>query len=159
METAQEDDIEVPQEMRDLWELLLKKKRVERRPHVTIVHSKSLPEAKPLWDRCQALQKLVTPPLFGFRLSHLVTDGRILALTVEEMEALQDVEDGKEFLQQLPDDVRNHLHITVGTQDPSVGAWTAGGMVESWKAGDPNGAVFAIPLKALKGQGCVKPLS
>ncbi|KAG8844328.1 hypothetical protein FRB96_003087 [Tulasnella sp. 330] len=164
LETALEDDNEPPEDITNLWTQLLEKNRVARRPHITIVHSKSLPEARALWDRCQALQKLAVSPAFEFRLSHLVTDGKVMALTIEEVITADDGRPGtaqaggEDFLNELPEEVRNRLHITVGTRDDATPAWMAGGLVEKWKGGASEDKVSAIPLKALKAQGRIKPL-
>ena len=49
---------------KEAFELLKKGGRVTKRPHVTVVHSKSLPEEKNLWDECAKLNGLGEPPLF-----------------------------------------------------------------------------------------------
>ncbi|KAG8986078.1 hypothetical protein FRB94_008228 [Tulasnella sp. JGI-2019a] len=164
LETALEDNIPVPEGMTALWKHLQEKKRVTRRPHITIIHINSLPQEQPLWDRCTALQKLPIAPVFDFRLSHLVADSKIMAITIEEVTTVEDglpetVEaEGKKFLDDLPEEVRIRLHITVGTRDDSALAWMAGPLVEKWKGGASEDKVVSLPLKALKGQGRIKPL-
>lgn len=161
IETAAEDDTEVPDTILDLWSVLLERKRVTRKPHITVVHQVSLPGQQPLWDRCTSLQRLASAPPFHFRLSHLVTDGKVMALTIEEMAALEEAGEGeaagKKFLRELPDDVLGRLHITIGTRADGIAAKTAGEAVEKWKAGTSGDEVVATPLKALTGQGRIKP--
>lgn len=123
LETALEDDVEPPEAMTKMWVDLLQNGRVTKAPHVTIVHSNSLPSAQPLWEGCQMLQKLPTPPLFGFRLSHLLTDGKVMAVTVEELES--EAQEGRGFVSGLPSEIVNRLHITVGTRNKSISAYTA----------------------------------
>ena len=55
----------------DFWDVLKSNERIAHKPHVTIVHSKQLPEMLALWQRCAALSSLPTPPLFRVRLVSL----------------------------------------------------------------------------------------
>ncbi|KAI0303896.1 RNA ligase-domain-containing protein [Russula brevipes] len=96
--------------LRDFWDML---KRTGR-----------LPESLSLWERCTALYALPTPPLFRVRLGHVVANERIMAATVEELTVDNSEEDegqvGSTFVSQLDPEVRQRLHITIGTKDPSV---------------------------------------
>ena len=67
-----------------IWGVLKKNERVAHKPHVTIVHSKQLPEMRALWERCAALFALPAPPLFHARLGHVVADEHVMAMMVEE---------------------------------------------------------------------------
>lgn len=130
--------------LREFWDALKKNKRITRQPHVTIVHSKHLPDQLTLWECCSALYALPTPPLFRARLGHVVADERVMAVTVEELRVNDPEEDegqeGSSFLSMLEPELRGRLHITVGTRDASVPPFEAGALVESLKKGEkgPN---------------------
>jgi tRNA ligase len=123
----------------EFWDALKKSERIARRPHVTIVHSKQLPDKRTLWECCSALYALPTPPLFRARLGHVVADGRVMAVTVEELRVDDPEEDegqeGSTFLSALDPEIRGQLHITVGTRDASVNPFEASALVESFKKG------------------------
>src|SRR5258708_39039279 len=48
---------DAPAEARKFWEKLKGENRYTPRPHVTIVHTKSLPAEQPLWDACVAVTR------------------------------------------------------------------------------------------------------
>ena len=104
-----------------IWGVLKKNKCVAHKPHVTIVHSKQLPEMRALWERCAALSALPAPPLFRARLGHVVADERVMAMTVEELCVGDPEEDegqeGAALVSMLGSGIRERLHITVGTRD------------------------------------------
>lgn len=157
LESASADGIEVPEGIRAFWDHLVLTKRVQPRPHITIVHAKGLPDAQPLWDRCQHLQTLPTPPIFKFRLAELLTDGNVMAAVVEEMEGTDEA--GQEFLGEFPQEVRQRLHITVGTKSNDVLPYEAKELVEKWKAGEASDDAVSLTLNAVKAQGQIKGLS
>jgi tRNA ligase len=124
--------------------------RVSKRPHVTIVHQNSLPGEVALWDRCMKLHDLNKPPLFKGKLGHLVWDERVMAVTVEGLEVVDDESEdggkdrkgnrlGREFLDSLSEEVRDRLHITVGTQSQGIPAVEAKTLVERFRMGKLNG--------------------
>ncbi|KAF8465618.1 hypothetical protein DFH94DRAFT_355612 [Russula ochroleuca] len=117
----------------DFWGAL-KNKRIVHSPHVAIVHSKHLPEVLTLWERCAALSALPAPPLLRVRLGH------VMAVTVEELLVNDPEEDegqeGSAFVSMLDPDIREQLHITVGTKDASVPPFEAGALVKSFKKGE-----------------------
>jgi tRNA ligase len=125
--------------LREYWDALKKNKRITRQPHVTIVHSRGLPDKLTLWECCFALYALPTPPLFRARLGHVVADKRVMAVTVEELRVDDPEEDegqkGSTFLSMLDPELRGRLHITVGTRDASVPPFEAVALVESFKSG------------------------
>ncbi|EIN08726.1 hypothetical protein PUNSTDRAFT_67333 [Punctularia strigosozonata HHB-11173 SS5] len=151
---------EVSAEGRAFWDKLVEQKRVAKRPHVTIVHSKSLPHEKDLWGRCTTLHASTKPPLFSFRLGHLVWDDRVMALTVEDLAVSKDVpdpyEEGVAFLVKLPKEVAGRLHITVGTRDKDVNPVEAKDLVQRWRNGDSD--VNAVPLDKVFVKGRLKGL-
>jgi tRNA ligase len=124
----------------DFWGALKRNKRIVHNPHVTIVHSKHLPEMLTLWERCAALSALPAPPLFRVRLGHVVADERVMAVTVEELLVVDPEEDegqeGSAFVSMLDPEIRERLHITVGTKDASVPPFEAGTLVKSFKKGE-----------------------
>ncbi|KAF8491349.1 RNA ligase-domain-containing protein [Russula emetica] len=126
--------------LREFWDALKKNQRITCQPHVTIVHSKQLPDKLTLWECCSALYALPTPPLFRARLGHVVADERVMAVTVEELRVDDPEEDegqeGSTFLSMLDPELRGQLHITVGTRDASVPPFEASVLVESFKKGE-----------------------
>jgi tRNA ligase len=126
------------------WGKLKDAGRVSKRPHVTIVHQNSLPGEAALWDRCADLHGLAKPPLFKAMLGYLVWNERVMAVTVEGLEVVDgESEDGekgaklgKEFLDALEGEVRDRLHITVGTKSQKVQPVEAKALVEAFRKRD-----------------------
>ena len=147
--------------LREFWDGLKKNKRVTRQPHVTIAHSKQLPDKLTLWERCSALYALPTPPLFRVRLGHVVADERVMAVTVEELRVDDPEEDegqeGSTFLSMLDPELRGQLHITVGTRDASVLPFEAAALVESFKKGKKKG-LNNVRLEGVYVKGGIKGL-
>ncbi|TFK70668.1 hypothetical protein BDN72DRAFT_525109 [Pluteus cervinus] len=202
---------------RKFWVELKDGKKVTTRPHVTIVHSKELPqrpsegqeeeantpptpsqgddgerkltpdEAQVLWDRCVELKKLKKPAKFKFTLGHVVWNERIMAVTVDNVvlakegearvdsaEANEDSSStavavtesraGAEFIEALPDFLRDRFHITVGTADNDIPAVEGGWLVRDWRKGgrkEKDGNVRAVKIgeEGLDIYGAVKGLS
>jgi len=156
--------------LRDFWEALKAPEgahgRITRTPHVTIVHSKEqqqqdrVPESVMLWERCTALHALSAPPIFRARLGHVVANERIMAATVEDLCVDDPEEDagqeGAAFVSQLDHELRERLHITIGTKDSSVLAFEAGGLVRSFKKGEKS--VDSVPLEGVYVKGRIKGL-
>ncbi|KAF7325358.1 tRNA ligase [Mycena venus] len=155
------------------WTALQGAGRVAKRPHVTLVHENALKasdrdadapaiaEAQEFWARCKGLDEMSTgrPPLFRFRLGHVVWNERIMAVTVDGVELAEEADAGQAgaaFVTQLPEEVRQRLHITVGTRDANVAAVEAKAMVETWRQA-PTSAQ-SIPLGGTVTTGRVKGL-
>lgn len=142
------------------WKKLTDKKRVAPRPHVTIVHKNSLPGEKDLWERCMALHMMAVPPLFKFELGEAVWNDRIMALTVEnlELESVGDSvgQEGQEFISKLSQDVRQRLHITVGTMDQSIPPVEAKALVEAWRQGKMKENAHSLDLQGIVVKGRIK---
>ncbi|KAF8515638.1 fungal tRNA ligase phosphodiesterase domain-containing protein [Gautieria morchelliformis] len=153
-------EADAPAQAKAFWDELRKNGRVTHRPHITLVHSRGLPQEQPLWDRCSALHLAATPPPIIFRLGNIVCNERIMAVTVDDLRISPegegaDMEAGVEFLEKLPQEVRNRLHITVGTRDKSIVPVEAKALVKSWR----NGAkATSIALKDIESRGRVKGL-
>jgi tRNA ligase len=117
---------------------LKKQGRVTKQPHVTIAHSKALDSewAQPLWDRCSELYRSPTPSTFRFNLGSVVWNDRVMAVTVDEVVLTSgDDEAGKSFVDQLPQEVRTKLHITVGTANGDIRPFEAHALVNDWRGG------------------------
>ncbi|KZT07913.1 uncharacterized protein LAESUDRAFT_724384 [Laetiporus sulphureus 93-53] len=153
----------VPASGKWFWDALVQKKRVASLPHITLVHKKSLPEETPLWECCKELYLSAAPPLFTFRLGHLVWNDRIMAVTVEDLAVHGDEADpegkGAEFLSKLPEEAKETLHVTVGTRDQDVPPVEAKDLVSNWKkTGDAEG-IQSVELKDIWLKGRVKGLT
>jgi len=151
-----------------LWGKLKDTGRVSKRPHVTIVHKNSLPREEELWNRCAALHVSDKPLLFKAKLGHLLWNERVMTATVEGLEAVgeeggdggQKAMLGKAFLDTLQGEVRDRLHITVGTQSQSVPAVEAKVLVEVFRRGDfvPGDGRGVLNLDGLVIHGRIKGL-
>ena len=146
--------------VRKFWDALKAREAVARCPHVTIVHSKQLPDRVELWERCAALHALPSPPLFSARLGHVVTDGRVMAATVEDLRVhdpeADEAQAGSAFVSQLGDVMRERLHVTIGTRGADVPAFEAGALVASFKNGVKG--VHSVPLENVYIKGRVQGL-
>ena len=159
-----------PQAGREFWEKLVKDKRVAAQPHITIVHSKSLPEQTDLWELCRSLQGegggASHVPTFVFRLGHVVWNTRIMAATVVDLAVSVDDADaeakekGLDLVLKLPAEVKERLHVTVGTRDRDVAPVEARALVWDWKqTGDAAGeGVGSLELNDVWVKGRVKGL-
>ncbi|KAG2145593.1 RNA ligase-domain-containing protein [Suillus cothurnatus] len=159
-----EDASDVPENGKAFWDALVTEHRVTVRPHITVVHSKSLPGAIELWERCSQLHRMALPPSFTFTLGHLVWNKRVMAVIVNDFELDGSPEnhssagqEGGEFVSKLPEEVRNSLHITVGTSDPQVPPFEAKALVEAWRVGKRSG-IGALELDGLTARGRMKGL-
>lgn len=145
----------------DFWCALKKNKRIVHNPHVTIVHSKHLPEMLTLWERCAALSALPVPPLFRIRLGYVVADERVMAITVEELLVDDPEEDegqeGLAFVSMLDLEICERLHITVGTKDASVPPSEAGALVKLFKKNEKKG-LDSVRLEDVYVNGRIKGL-
>ncbi|KAF7325768.1 tRNA ligase [Mycena kentingensis (nom. inval.)] len=134
---------------------LKKDKRLATRPHVTIVHSKSLESedgAKELWERCAGVEGAV----FSCRLGSVVWNDRVMAVAIEDVkldaEGSVGGQAGAEFVAKLPEELRRRLHITVGTRN---GVMPVEGktLVEAWRAG--KAGIKSISLEGATAKGKV----
>ncbi|KAG1722907.1 RNA ligase-domain-containing protein [Suillus lakei] len=146
------------------WNTLVSEHRTTVRPHITVVHNKSLPSAIELWERCSQLHRMALPPSFTFTLGHLVWNKRVMAITVDdfELDSSQDNrssagQEGSEFVSKLSEEVRNTLHITVGTSDPQIPPFEAKALVEAWRIGKISG-IGVLELEGLTARGRIKGL-
>ncbi|KAG2143593.1 RNA ligase-domain-containing protein [Suillus clintonianus] len=155
---------DVPENGKAFWNALVADHRVTLRPHITVVHNKSLPDAIELWERCSQLHRMALPPWFTFTLGHLVWNKRIMAITVDDFELdippdnLSSLgQEGGEFVSKLSEEVRNGLHITVGTSDSEIPPFEAKALVEAWRFGKRSG-IGSLELEGLTARGRIKGL-
>ena len=138
---------------------LKKDGRIAEHPHITIVHSKALDLewAQPLWDRCSGLCLSSTPSTFRFNLGSVVWNDRVMAITVDEVApASDDDETGKSFVDQLPQEVRKILHITVGTAREDILPFEAHALMGDWRNGKHT---MSVQLTNIPTEGCIRGLS
>lgn len=141
-------DPEAPDSARQFFAHLRKEKRVTAVPHVTIVHEKGLPADQDLWDRCKGIHALPSPPLFLFRLSHVVWDKRVMALVVQDLAVANDGGDpgAVEFAKKLEEgSLLDKMHVTVGTYSKDIAPVEARELVQRWRDGDKT--VGCLELK------------
>ncbi|KAF9447346.1 hypothetical protein P691DRAFT_802577 [Macrolepiota fuliginosa MF-IS2] len=132
------------------WGELKKEKRATTRPHITIVHGKSLPQESDVWEAAAAVSAADAPPGFKCTLGHILWDGRVMVLTVDNLELELGEGDeavGKKFLKVFPADTRERLHVTVGTENSGIPPVEGKALVERWRRGErENEGVFEIEL-------------
>jgi len=138
---------------------LKKNSRITKQPHVTIVHSRSLDQewGQPLWDRCSELYTSPTPSTFRLNMGSVVWNSRVMAVTVDEVAPTSDHDEaGKSFADQLPQEIRNKLHITVGTANRDIVPFEARALVEEWRNGKH---IKSLQLTNMTTEGRVRGLS
>ena len=131
------------------WQKLKAAGRVTKRPHITIVHQKSMPKGAGLWNMCAALHALEGPPLlFRATLGTLVWNERVMALTVDRVEVVHKEDEVGEWRGKVPrlardllekideEGIGNSLHVTVGTLRESVPAIEGKDLVEAFRKVD-----------------------
>lgn len=129
-------DLDEGDDLKDAWDLIKLGNRVTERPHVTIVHKNDIDANRALWDRCVSLHAIpVNPPVFKATLGKVMWNGRVMAITIDEL-ALEDAGaiagQGEEFLLNFPAELEQRLHITVGTARAGIQAVEAKEMVLNW---------------------------
>ncbi|KAF9237729.1 RNA ligase-domain-containing protein [Melanogaster broomeanus] len=159
-----EEAEDVPLDGKAFWRGLVSDNRLPNRPHITLVHKSGLPIGLELWELCTVLTQMPTPPLFSFTLGHLVWNNKVMAITVEDFDLVEDPggdsdrgQERHEFISKLPEEVRRALHITVGTSDPHISPFTAKGLVERWRNGHRAG-IGSLELEGLSAKGRVRGL-
>ena len=151
-------------ETKNFWTQLKTNNRVAKRPHVTIVHRNSIDAERELWDRCVVIHEMAasTPPLFKIKLTNVVWNGRVMAITVEDFDAGaggDEGQEGHEFVSKLSYDVRKSLHITVGTQDERTLPVEAKTMVQAWGNNRREDTVKSVRLDDLVVYGRIRGLT
>lgn len=164
--------------------------RIVARPHVTIVHEKTVQEensgedvespsigpVRRLWTTCEALRKMPSPALFEFDLTALLFNDRVMTLVVDhvrphrsaspaaKLSEPQEQGTGAVEKQHLLDvekalckDLKEVLHVTVGTREEGIQPYEARGLVEAWRRGEEG--VKRVDLQGLGGIGRVMGMS
>ncbi|KAI0824940.1 RNA ligase-domain-containing protein [Trametes gibbosa] len=162
---AAASDVPASAAARTFWDALVADGRVAKQPHVTVVHSKSLPAEEALWERCVALDAREHPPLLRFRLSDLVWNERIMAAVVADLAVAAADDPGEAdgaaaaaFVAALPEEVRARLHVTVGTKGKNVAPVEARDLVAEWRRGGQRSGVWVLPLRDVWVKGRLKGL-
>lgn len=154
--------LDVPEDGEAFWDALCTQEQVVKRPHVTLVHSKSLPDNQELWDRCMNLHLMSNPALYKFKLGHVVWNDRVMAITVEDVAIIAEEDGpnkaGQNLIENMPAPLIERLHVTVGTRDKEVNAYEAGVLVEEWKKGKKIEGVGSLALLDVHGKGRVSGL-
>lgn len=137
--------------------------RVINRPHITIVHEKTVAAEKEmgeegpqtrLWNTCASFKELPSPPRFNFDLVALLWDDRVMTLVVDNVQP-HDRAGGSdtdtranEVETVLCSELKDVLHVTVGTKNEDIPPYEARALVESWRRRKDGGG----------GEGRVKEL-
>jgi tRNA ligase len=157
------------QSNKEFWTQLKTDERTNKRPHVTIVHIKSIDKERDLWDRCTGLHELSTPPLFKCTLRNLVWDGRVMVITVDDLDVVESAEASsaggskgnelaREIVSNLSDETRSSSYILVGTLR-DIEAVEAKAMVEKWRRGEELDKIKSIKLVDQVVYGRIKGLN
>jgi tRNA ligase len=143
--------------------------RLTQKPHITLAHEKNVTAEKEAsgpgphaaaWDTCVALAEARLSPLYEFDVTHLVWDGRVMAIVVAairpaplqvgETAADADADSGAETDSRgaglplvLPAEVEANLHVTVGTQGEDISAFESRGVVRAMREAVTAGAPAA----------------
>lgn len=161
------DGDQVPEDGKQFWNGLVKNRRLgERTPHVTVVHSRSLEGTnQQLWDRTRDLVQSSSAPSFNFKLGHLLWDDRVMAIAITDLAASANDTDpaseertkAVEFVATLPQEIQDHLHVTVGTMDKDINPYEARLLVGRWQRGETEG-IGHVELKDQWTKGGLKGL-
>jgi tRNA ligase len=154
----------------EFFNSLVEKKRITPRPHITLVHEKTVEEeaasgsagsAAALWETCKSMQSAPRLPLFEFDMGLLIWDGRAMTLSVENLRTAAGYE-APEL--KINVDLRRSLHVTVGTAAEDIPAyesralvWTVRGAIERGEKSAEG--VQWIEVGGLNGQGRIRGMS
>ena len=163
--------------------------RVAFNPHITLVHESEIAkenesnvstgEAQQLWTQCQALA--TEARLYGFEISHLVWDDRVMCLAISPMKcqsngavgAATDSTPAGDLSSLLSPELVRQLHITVGTRSENIRPHEAIAIVLAMRSTTARdaaatevgevekaaGKVRWIPLEGMKGEGRIKGMN
>lgn len=129
---------------RSFFGKLCEDKRIERNPHVTIVHERMLPESQPLWDACKVLAKEDPLEQFEVTFRSIVHNDRVMAISVDLAET-SGTEAISKFFAELGDGHRKRLHITVGRREEGINAYEAAELIQKRKDGKVDD-VCVVPV-------------
>jgi tRNA ligase len=138
---------DVPESGTRLWTLLVEGHRLPDNPHVTLIHTKEKHEAEKLWELCTALRKTMpeSEATFQATFEHVVWNENVMALAVTKLEMRVEAEGehgevGRALIENIADNIKGRLHLTVGTREDGINAFEAAGLVGGWRRGEGNGA-------------------
>lgn len=151
---------------------LLTDSRITAKPHVTIVHEKSVegegnpqgPQAT-LWNTCQQLRHLLVPTHFSFALTALLWNDRVMTLVVEDIKPQHDTQTASDDVARIEtalcEELKDVLHVTVGTAEHSIAPFEARGLVEAWRqqGGHPTEGLHCVRIDGERSMGRVMGLS
>lgn len=158
---------EIPKDKKAFWDELVANKRITDWPHITITHQKNRSEQLHVWELCEAVHRIPRPPFFSFNLACLLWNDRVMALTVEDFELVTESDgnvdtypnhEGSIFISQLPHQIKDILHITMGTANSSIPPVEAKALVEAWRHGNKSG-INSLEIEGLSARGRVKGLT
>jgi tRNA ligase len=116
------------------------KERVITKPHITLVHETNVAEEKAAqggeagiqaraWDDCVRLAGQTSSVMWDFEMTHVVWDGRVMAIVVEKLEP--QTKEGMDSLAKLVlEETKDGVHITVGTKEEDIRPYEARPLVE-----------------------------
>ena len=151
------------QSNKHFWTQLKTDRRISKRPHIKTIHRCDRDTESDLWNRCVALHKMSTaiPPLFKGTLSNVIWNGRVMAITVDDIDVAStssESNEGREFVSNFPHEARSRLHIVVGTKHEGIRPLEAKVMVQNWRRGEELDKIKSIKLVDLSVFGRIKPL-
>lgn len=134
---------DIAQSAKELFEEIKSLNRVITKLHVTLAHEKSVEAEREAagegselgpqehcWNTCKSITEAKVSPMYAFSITHLVWDNRVMALVIDE---LRSKEEGPESA--LPEEVRMHLHVTLGTRTEEISAFESRGILKVAKEG------------------------
>ncbi|KAG8733154.1 hypothetical protein FRC11_008359 [Ceratobasidium sp. 423] len=145
------DGQHAPESGKQMWAKLVGK-RIDDRPHITLLHVKEKPESEEFWERCSALRKSAgeIEPTFRVTFDHVVWNENVMALSVSKVEMHQEFDEehrqlAKAVLENIPERITKRLHLTIGTGEDGINPFEAASMVAEWRNG-ANDNVNSIAL-------------
>ncbi|KAH7910961.1 RNA ligase-domain-containing protein [Hygrophoropsis aurantiaca] len=143
----------------DFFQTLISQERFTQHPHSTIVHKNELPGLYELWERCAHIDQMPAPPSFKFVLGHLLWNEEVMVVTVDDFQiAGTEVtlgQEGQDFVSKLSADIRDRLHITLGTQDETIPTIRGKDLVQVWRL-EKEAGIGSVKLKGIEVQGRIK---
>lgn len=153
--------------------------RITAKPHITIVHEKSVeaeaeeeaggdasaggPQTR-MWNTCQELRRITSPARFSFAITALLWNDRVMTFVVEDVKPYDD-HPANEHVQHvenaLCEELKDVLHVTIGTADADIAPFEARGLVEAWRAAGKRATdgLHCIDIEAQRSSGRVMGLS
>lgn len=145
----------------DFWDDLVRGGRVTERPHITLTHINNRKDEDALWDHCQRLHTLPSPPRFECKLGCILWNDRVMAVTVDDLvpHESDNAQVGAGFVSSLSPEVKGRLHITVGTKSADIPGVEAKAMVQNWRNGESSKEVSSVKLSGVTAMGRVKGMN